>query len=361
MLAEVIRLIFVLASAVGGAYVAKQPFIERSLTAVQFPKNLALILFIILCSGLGYVVGGFAGRRIAKLVIWVEEKTQKITGSELLMGISGLILGLVIASLIASPLNAALKPALKVIAPYIIALVYLILGYLGFTIFMRKKPVVDILPNVTLQKQTDGGQRDKVLDSSVIIDGRIIYLAKAGFIEGKLVVPRFVLNELQLIADSSDDLKRARGRRGLEILEKITKDPSINLEIAEDDYPEIRTTDEKLVRYSKDKESILVTNDYNLGKIAILDSVKIFNINELAASLRPIVHPGEELRIPVIKEGKEKNQGIGYLDDGTMVVIENGKKLLGEEVDVIVSSVLQTSAGKMIFSRIKEIPVKKKE
>ena len=354
MLAEIIRLIVVLASAVGGAYLINY------FTPPIIPENLALILYIIISSGIGYVAGGIIGRRLSKLIAWIEQKTQNISSSELIMGVAGLILGLVVASLIADPLYTALNPTLKIVTPYLIILVYLILGYLGFTIFMKKKPNIDLLPNVSSQQKSDISKL-KVIDTSVVIDGRILDLAKSEFIEGKMVVPKFVLSELQLLADSGDDIRRARGRRGLEILNKMKKDSAINIVVTEDDYPAIQATDDKLVEYAKDKQAILITNDYNLGKIANLKGVQVYNVNELASSVRPVVLAGEEIRIKITKEGKEKNQGVGYLDDGTMVVIENGKNLVGKEKEVIVESVLATTAGKIVFSKLKSSKINNKK
>ncbi|MBC5816411.1 MAG: TRAM domain-containing protein [Candidatus Eremiobacteraeota bacterium] len=193
----------------------------------------------------------------------------------------------------------------------------------------------------------------KIVDTSVIIDGRITEIVESGFLEGPLILPRFVLRELQLIADSLDSMKRTRGRRGLEVLSKLQEFTSV--QISERDYPDVvgAAVDAKLVRLAQELRGKLLTNDYNLNKVAHVEGVTVLNINELANAVKPIVQPGEELNVQVIREGKEQHQGVGYLDDGTMIVVENGRRLVGETVDVAVTSVLQTVAGRMIFARLK--------
>ncbi|MFN2362951.1 MAG: PIN/TRAM domain-containing protein, partial [Halarsenatibacteraceae bacterium] len=195
---------------------------------------------------------------------------------------------------------------------------------------------------------------NKILDTSVIIDGRIADICKTGFIEGSLIIPEFILEELRHIADSSDVLKRNRGRRGLDILKQMQKDEGINVEIINKDFEEIAEVDSKLVKLAKIMSGIIVTNDYNLNKVAELQGVRVLNINELANAVKPVVLPGEEMEVRVIKEGKEEGQGIGYLDDGTMIVVDEGIKHIGEEVAVLVTSILQTAAGRMIFAKIKD-------
>ena len=196
----------------------------------------------------------------------------------------------------------------------------------------------------------------KLLDTSVIIDGRIADLCETGFIEGGFILPQFILQELQHIADSSDSLKRARGRRGLDVLRRVQEMPGITVRIVDDDFPQIREVDAKLVALAKKLDAKIVTNDLNLNKVASLQGVKVLNINELSNALRPIVLPGESLRVFVLKEGKEAGQGVAYLEDGTMVVVDDAKRLIGKNIDVIVTSVLQTTAGRMIFTRLREEP-----
>jgi uncharacterized protein YacL len=189
------------------------------------------------------------------------------------------------------------------------------------------------------------------LDTSSIVDGRIADICKTGFVEGDMIIPRFVLKELQQVADSQDPLKRSRGRRGLDILNKMRKEKKVNIRIVERDFVEIRDVDAKLIKMAKVMGAKVITNDYNLNKIAELEGVEVLNINELANSLKPYVLPGEELRVQIIREGKESDQGVGYLDDGTMVVVEGGKKYINVVIDTIVTSVLQTPAGRMIFAK----------
>ncbi|HWT06571.1 MAG TPA: PIN domain-containing protein, partial [Xanthomonadales bacterium] len=196
-----------------------------------------------------------------------------------------------------------------------------------------------------------GGGEPKVLDTSVIIDGRVLDIVRSGFLDGPLLLPRFVLRELQLIADSADPLKRTRGRRGLELLSTLQE--TVPIEIVERDPEDIAQVDAKLVRLAQERGAKLVTNDYNLNRVAHVEGVSVLNINELANALKPVLLPGDELRVSVIREGRETHQGVGYLDDGTMIVIENGRRLIGETVDVAVTSALQTNAGRMIFARPK--------
>jgi uncharacterized protein YacL len=194
----------------------------------------------------------------------------------------------------------------------------------------------------------------KILDTSVIIDGRIADIAETGFLDGIVVIPQFVLRELQLVADSADSMKRNRGRRGLDILQRIQKMPDLTVQILEDDFPQIRDVDMKLIELAKTYDCKVVTNDFNLNKVAQLHGVDVLNINELANALKPIVLPGETMRVFILKEGKEYNQGVAYLDDGTMVVVDNAKRLISKTIDISVTSVLQTTAGKMIFGRYDE-------
>ncbi len=194
----------------------------------------------------------------------------------------------------------------------------------------------------------------KILDTSVIIDGRIADIAETGFLDGVLVIPQFVLRELQLVADSADSMKRNRGRRGLDILQRVQKMAHLNTQIVEEDFPHVREVDMKLIELAKVYDCKIITNDFNLNKVAQLHGVEVLNINELANSLKPIVLPGETMRVFILKEGKEYNQGVAYLDDGTMVVVDNAKKMISKTVDISVTSVLQTTAGKMIFGKFDE-------
>ncbi len=296
-----------------------------------------------------YVVG---------LIRLVEEKLVKAPVTDVLFGTMGIIFGLIVAFLIVLPLNTINLPILSSVLPIFLTI---LLGYLGYQVGFKKR---DELINLFTRKNERKKEMDevvkerhgvelKILDTSVIIDGRIADICQTGFLEGTLVIPQFVLEELQHIADSSDVLKRNRGRRGLDILNKIQKELSINVEIYEGDFDDIQEVDSKLVKLAKLVSGLVVTNDFNLNKVCDLQGVPVLNINDLANAVKPIVLPGEELHVQVIKDGKEHNQGIAYLDDGTMIVVEGGRDYIGKHIDVVVTSVLQTSAGRMIFAKPK--------
>jgi uncharacterized protein YacL len=265
----------------------------------------------------------------------------------------GTLIGLSIAHYLAylfTPLNISGIPILLA----------LIFGFLGFKSGLKfsVKPGLSIfgggggdLRTFSLGAEKQEEVRDKILDTSVVIDGRILDIADTHFIDGPLILPNFVLREIQLISDSSDPIKRARGRRGLDMLNKLQRKGSIEVKITYTDYTDTREVDAKLIKLARDTGGKLVTNDFNLNKVAELQGVKVLNLNNLANALKPVVLPGEELTIQVIKEGKDENQGIGYLEDGTMVVIENGGHLVGKDVKVSVTSIIQTAAGKMIFTK----------
>jgi len=230
----------------------------------------------------------------------------------------------------------------------------IIMPYIGFLVGAQKSEWLDPAHLFRFFKEKSIGRSYKILDTSVIIDGRITDLCDTGFIEGTLVIPQFVLKELQFVADSADSLKRQRGRRGLDVLNHIQKSSQISVVIWEMDFPEIRDVDSKLIELARQLDAKIVTNDVNLNKVAKLRGLSVLNINELANALRPVVLPGESMRIFILKEGKEKDQGVGYLDDGTMVVVDNSRRMIGQNVDITVTSVLQTTVGKMIFGRYNE-------
>lgn len=226
--------------------------------------------------------------------------------------------------------------------------------YIGFLVGTRKFEWLEPAYLLRFFKEKSVGRSFKVLDTSVIIDGRIADICDASFIEGTLVVPQFILKELQLVADSSDGIKRQRGRRGLDVLDHLQKSAQVSVVISETDFPDVKDVDSKLIEFAKYMDARIVTNDFNLSKIAQLQGIPILNINELANALRPVVLPGETLRVYILKEGKEKDQGVAYLDDGTMVVVDNSRRMIGQTIDVTVTSVLQTTVGKMIFGRYNE-------
>ncbi len=229
-----------------------------------------------------------------------------------------------------------------------------IMPYIGFLVGTRKFEWLYPAHLFDFFREKRMGETQKILDTSVIIDGRIADISNTSFIEGPLIVPQFILKELQLVADSSDGIKRQRGRRGLDVLEQLQKSSQVSVVISEIDFPEIVEVDSKLIEMAKQLDGKIITNDYNLSKIAQLQGIPILNINELANTLKPVVLPGEEIKVFILKEGKEKDQGVAYLDDGTMVVVDNSRKLIGQTVDVTVTSVLQTTVGKMIFGRYNE-------
>jgi len=296
------------------------------------------------------VIGGLIGLFVALVIIIFEFAMRKVSVRGLSSAVFGLIFGLIMAKVISDTLSLVKMD--ETILYSVRAALTLVFCYLGMIVAMRGKDEFNIIvPYVKFSRQD---QKDEliILDTSVIIDGRIADLSNTGFIEGKFVVPRFVLKELQQIADSEDSLKRARGRRGLDILTNLQKNQNIDIKIHSEDFPEIKDVDAKIVKLAKVLGAKVLTNDYNLNKIAEIQEVKVLNINELASALKPVVLPGELLDIRLIREGKEYNQAVGYLEDGTMVVVDNARRLIGQNVRVVVNSVLQTSAGRMIFGRL---------
>ena len=321
--------------------------------------HLLLRLGIVL---LGATFSFFLGRLIFG-IFWPrwEERFQKATIPELITGASGLLFGLLIAGLIIFSLPVARLPG----PPGALIALLVVLLTTGTTTRIAWGKREELFSFFGLKTKNTGpssvkenraGNRlsYKLLDTSAIIDGRIADICRTGFLEGNLIVPGFVLAELQRIADSSDSLKRNRGRRGLDILNKMQKDPDISIRIYDQDFEELSDVDIKIVRLAKLLEARVLTNDYNLNKVAELYGVRVLNINELANAIKPIALPGEEIFVHVIKDGKEHGQGIAYLEDGTMIVVDGGRRYIGEEIFVTVTSVLQTAAGRMIFAKPKE-------
>ncbi|OEH93163.1 PIN/TRAM domain-containing protein [Bacillus solimangrovi] len=298
--------------------------------------------------------------RIVGFIRKIEERLVRVPITDLLFGSLGLIVGLIVAFLLVIPIQYSGIQIVNSIAPILITS---LLGYLGFQVgFKKRDELINLfsMPNRSKEKKKEDTNEEssirvKILDTSVIIDGRIADICQTGFLEGTIVIPQFVLEELQHIADSSDVLKRNRGRRGLDILNKIRKELPMDVEIYEGDFEDIQEVDSKLVKLGKLMSGIVVTNDFNLNKVCELQNVSVLNINDLANAVKPVVLPGEEMKVQVIKDGKEHNQGIAYLDDGTMIVVEEGRDYIGKRIDVLVTSVLQTSAGRMIFAKPKLI------
>jgi len=298
------------------------------------------------------VFGMFLGAVLGCLIIFLESRIKGVGPKTLIGAMIGLIVGIILAILVSFLISRFALGQQTTSILQIFSFFFFI--YIGLLLGSKKADWFDPANLIALFGEKGEKKSYKILDTSVIIDGRIADLTETGFIEGTIVVPQFVLRELQHIADSPDSLKRNRGRRGIEILQRMQKKPDLNVTITEIDFPEIPEVDMKLIELAKQLDAKIVTNDYNLDKIAQLRGVKVLNINELASSLRPVVLPGETMKVFILKEGKEYNQGVAYLDDGTMVVVDNARKLIGRNIDVVVTSVLQTTVGKMIFGKHEE-------
>lgn len=291
------------------------------------------------------------GVLIGVAIVFFEVQVRKITLKRIIGAVIGSLLGIVGAYLVSLVLGHAIPNNLTTV-PFLQLAFLLWMAYVGLVVGASKGEMLNLgaFGGIFGGEQTFG-QSFKILDTSVIIDGRIADIVETGFLDGTLVIPQFVLRELQLVADSADSLKRNRGRRGLDILQKVQKMTQLNVQILEDDFPNVPEVDMKLIELAKVYGCKIVTNDFNLNKVAQLHGVEVLNINELANALKPIVLPGELMRVFILKEGKEYNQGVAYLDDGTMVVVDNAKKMISRTIDITVTSVLQTTAGKMIFGR----------
>jgi uncharacterized protein YacL len=285
-------------------------------------------------------------------VVAIELQLVQASVTRLVGALLGGALGLVAARTIGAALYWADAVDGRVV--FLHTLILLALPYLGVVLGTRRSEWLEPQRLVGLFRSGRARKRHRVLDTSVIIDGRIADIVETGFLDGTIVIPQFVLKELQFVADSSDSMKRNRGRRGLDILQKIQKMSGVDVMISDQDFPEVREVDLKLIELARTLPGKIVTNDFNLNKVAQLRGVEVLNINELANSLKPVVLPGEIMRVFILKEGKEYNQGVAYLDDGTMVVVDNARRLIGRTIDVVVTSVLQTTAGKMIFGRFIE-------
>jgi uncharacterized protein YacL len=293
--------------------------------------------------------GGISGGLIAVAIICLEIVIKRASGK----GIVAALIGLVIAFFL-----TYLTTAISIPAGWrqsnLYPLIYILTGYLGIMIGVWKGKEFNPANWKILSKTGPRGEVPKILDTSVIIDGRIADVCETGFLEGPFIIPQFILHELQHIADSPDPLKRNRGRRGLDILNRIQKQSDLEVRISDQDFPKLKEVDAKLIELAKRINGKIITNDFNLNKVAELLGLTVLNINQLTNALKPVVLPGETIHIQILKEGKEPGQGVAYLDDGTMVVVEEGKKIIGRELDVVVTSILQTTAGRMIFARPKD-------
>jgi uncharacterized protein YacL len=366
LLDKVLRFVITILTAIAGLMLVKliNPFLTSMISAEFLQMGLfGLTMTTILSFVVGGIVGGVIGffmapfliRHLWQFTYWVEARLNKMPVYDVLAGSLGLAIGLIIANL----LGSAFLPV-PIVGSYVPGVLSIILGYLGINLTIRKKDelsaLFEALPWMGKDKQKDKASETlqyKILDTSVIIDGRIADICKSGFIEGTLIIPVFVLEELQHIADSSDLLKRNRGRRGLDILNRIQKELGMFVKIDNRDFDDITEVDSKLVKLGQVLKAKIITNDYNLNKVSELQGVPVLNINELSNAVKPVVLPGEDMTVHVVKDGKEFGQGVAYLDDGTMIVVDGGKKHIGETIGVLVTSVLQTAAGRMIFAKPK--------
>lgn len=320
----------------------------------RLPENIPLILSVIVGFIFYFILSSPLSELLMKRISQTEERLSKMNLKELALSVIGCFVGLVLANLIGLAFNG-----FGALGTFIVVLLNIIFGILGIRVARRKKDDVNVrslkevlmtTPPSTTEDSIYG--RPKILDTSVIIDGRILDLLQTGFIEGKIVIPDFVLEELRHIADSADGLKRQRGRRGLDILNEIQKQLAVPVEIREFTTNQPMEVDSMLLKMADSMDAFVVTNDFNLNKVAEFQGVRVLNINELANAIKPVVLPGEEMRVTIIKAGKEQGQGVAYLNDGTMIVIDGGSRYIGETKTVVVTSVLQTAAGRMIFTKM---------
>lgn len=353
-------LISLIGMAIGPAIVVTVNEIVVSLGLLSMQQVLVtwavVLIYIASALATGIISFIFAPRLIKNTVSQLrhtEKKLSEMPASAIVFGAAGLLVGLLVALLLST---ATARIPFEWIGAALSAALYILLGYLGWSIGIQRRNDFN-LPGVFRRGKEKGRHLDfarpKILDTSVIIDGRIFDICATGILEGALIVPDFVLQELRHIADSSDALKRNRGRRGLDILNRMQKELEQPVRVEEKDYEDVPEVDMKLLRLAQELSGVVVTNDYNLNKVASVQNVPVFNINDLANAIKPVVLPGEEIRLFIVKEGKEAGQGVGYLDDGTMIVVDGGKRCIGMEIDTVVTSVLQTAAGRMIFAKIK--------
>ncbi len=385
---RLMRLLITLLGAGVGVGVASLvvPLLQRTYPAFM-AETLAPIFVFGALGALGalffFLISNPLIRRTLQLVTAVERRWEKLPAQQVLLATIGLILGLAVAALVTQLILSAGASLLTISFS---ALIYLLLGTIGMQIgYRRYREGKQLSRRMRRRVMTSGGEdalldpaafflaeeedgleergavslsQKKFLDTSVIIDGRILDIVKTGFLEGDIVIPQFVLAELRHIADSGDGLRRARGRRGLDVLGKLQKELKRPIVVDETDYEDVAEVDVKLLRLCRDRDGIVVTNDYNLNKVAGVTGIKVLNINDLANAVKPMLMAGEELTVQIVREGKEPGQGVAYLDDGTMIVVDNGRRMVGESVPVVVTTVLQTSAGRMIFSKLKNVDEK---
>lgn len=381
-------LITLLGAGLGAALAALMlPLLYRWQPAAMAHAYSPILLYVALCAvgaAVCFALSTGIIARTMKLMTAIERRWDLMPTQQIVLTSIGLIMGLAVAALLT---QLILSAGASLITISFSALAYVVLGYIGMQIGFRRyhegkssrrlrrhmrkgESVGGIMDEAALllsddedEDETDGDDGittvpRKFLDTSVIIDGRILDIVKTGFLEGDIVIPQFVLAELRHIADSGDGLRRARGRRGLDVLNKLRKELKNPIVVDETDYPDIDEVDVKLLRLCRDKNGTVVTNDYNLNKVAGVTGIRVLNINDLANAVKPMLMAGEELSVQIVREGKEPGQGVAYLDDGTMIVVENGRRYVGENVGVVVTTVLQTSAGRMIFTKLKSMDEK---
>ena len=360
MLKKIIRIVFVLIGLILGFIIAETTLKIPTIKNIGFLSNaVGIISFIVVlslvCGIIFYLISPILYLGISKFVDYVERSIQRLTISEILYGALGAIIALFITTLLTKPLLSIHR----IFGPLLVILINMIAAIIGVDIMIKRKSdftnfIIALRKGSSIKEKKskkDLKSIPKVLDTSVIIDGRIFDICETGFIEGPLVIPSFVLDELRHISDSADGLKRVRGRRGLDILNKIQKELSIETQIWEGDFPKIAEVDSKLLKLAQNLNGKVLTNDYNLNKVAEVQGVPVLNINDLSNAIKPVVIPGEEMTVEIVKDGKEESQGVAYLDDGTMIVVEGGRRYMGKTIGVLVTSVLQTSAGRMIFAK----------
>lgn len=340
------RLIF---SVLGGIAGYEVFVLDRRSNLIPLPTRVweivGVVLMVVAGVALGYLVGGLLARFILRLLARLDELIARHTGPEMLVVFLGFIVGLAIAALFSLALAR-----LPVVGVYLLPPVFLICGYVTAHIAQRKHADILRLLGIRQRGQAVAGNAPKLLDSSALIDGRVVDVVRTGFLEGDLLIPRFVVEELQRVADSSDPEKRVRGRRGLDFVHKL-QDVTKTATIADQDYTDLPDVDAKLLRLAGALGAAVITTDYNLNKVARIQKVAVLNVNELANAVKSPVMPGEEIEVKILREGREHHQGVGYLDDGTMIVVEDGRELVGATVRAEVTSVLQSPSGKMIFAK----------
>jgi uncharacterized protein YacL len=345
MIQAITRFVFVTGGLLGGFAVTE---LVNWQSELGVPQYYVIFLFIILGGSIGYVFGGIMGRELTMQWQHAEQIVHETAPADLLLGTFGLVVGLLIALIASQPLRLMSPAWLSISAT---ALLMFVSAYLSAKLaLLKRRDFAAVFPQLAASDLVGVQDRPLVLDTSTIIDGRFVEMHKLGFLPGDLRVPRFVLGELQTLADSADDTRRARGRRGLDLLSALPDGASVT--VFETDYNDIAAVDEKLLRLTTDSKSALVTVDYNLAKVARVRGIEVLNLNDAAGALRPNFLPGEVIRLKIVKPGKEADQGVGYLDDGTMVVVQGGRAHVGSDREVEVTSVLQTSAGRMVFARI---------